>query len=626
MIIARGTHRIRSDGHPMHPNASSAVAVKPGLLNSHRPGDEVSHFVRRGGLFSPLSGLDCSRPSSRSGCRQTDSYMACTTGPTAEASSRRESLLPRARAALCVGHELDHHGSAKCVDRYYEAAVLSWAGITVASAAVGPGHPDALEARELYNESLRDCLRTAQVFGRIDPSSHLLVNTPAGTRTIPIRHHGFVWRPSDFVRVVDPTRLPRNPNLHGIDPLRPGLGADVAVARPNPNTSPSDPFLPREATFNATALLRPDLDAWLDGRTSRLPDDRLEFHDPLRVKTVAFGAGTATLAGNFGAASALASQISASRGPFALAGFARPSTVLDKANIRMLEPHQPGKIPVLFVHGLLDDPFIFTDMMIALGRTPRFLDRYQIWVFRYPTGVTFLRSASLLRAQLREAQTAFDPAGNDAGLHNLVLVAYSMGGLVSKLQVTSSGDRIWAEVSNRPLDSLATSEPTRDFLRSVFYFEPNPAIRRVVFIATPHDGSPVAGSLIGRFATSQVRRPDDSTQAMAQIDRDNPVALKPFLTRRFPSSIDVMAEGNPLLPVMRRLPFHPDVHLHTIAGTGLHPPERARGDLVVPLSSAHLEQAESELWVPAIHTNIYYDPETIAEVQRILGEHAAGLP
>jgi pimeloyl-ACP methyl ester carboxylesterase len=434
-----------------------------------------------------------------------------------------------------------------------------------------------------------------------------------------------VWQPSDFVRVVDPTRLPRNPNLHGVDPLRPGLGADVAVARPNPNAGPSDPFLPREATFNATALLRPDLEAWLGGRLSSPPDDRLEFHDPLRAETVAFGSSQVSLAGNFGAASALANQISESRGPFALAGFARPSTVLDKADVRMLEPHQPGKIPVVFVHGLLDDPFIFTDMIIALERTPGFVRRYQIWVFRYPTGITPLRSASMLRAQLREARAAFDPAGNDPGLHNMVLVAYSMGGLVSKLQVASSGDRIWSEASNRPLESLVTSDRTRAFLRDIFFFEPNPSIRRVVFIATPHDGSPVAGSLIGRFATGQVRRPTETVELLAQIERDNPGALKPFLKQRLPSSIDVLTPENPLLLAMRDLPIHPSVHLHTIAGHGPHPPERARGDLVVPLASAHLDQAESEIWVPALHTNIYYHPHTIAEVRRILADHAAGI-
>ena len=54
--------------------------------------------------------------------------------------------------------------------------------------------------------------------------------------------------------------------------LRAGVGADVAVSRPNPRISASDKFLPREAAFNATALLRPDLDAWLGaGPADRLP-------------------------------------------------------------------------------------------------------------------------------------------------------------------------------------------------------------------------------------------------------------------------------------------------------------------------------------------------------------------
>ncbi len=63
---------------------------------------------------------------------------------------------------------------------------------------------------------------------------------------------------------------------------------------------------------------------------------------------------------------------------------------------------------------------------------------------------------------------------------------------------------------------------------------------------------------------------------------------------------------------------------HTIAGFGLHPPEWAKGDVIVPLPSAHLDQAVSEHWVPAMHSNIYYHPQTIAEVQRILVEHAGG--
>ena len=199
-----------------------------------------------------------------------------------------------------------------------------------------------------------------------------------------------------------------------------------------------------------------------------------------------------------------------------------------------------------------------------------------------------------------------------------------MGGLLAKLQVTSSGDRLWSEAANRPLESLVTTEQTRSILREIFYFEPMPMIRRVIFIATPHDGSPVASSLVGRLATrvSPVARPTRPRPLPRSI-ATTPARFGRSCQGRLPSSIDVLAAGNPLLPAMRQLPFNPAVTLHTIAGHGLHPPESARGDLVVPLASAHLDEAVSELWVPAIHTNIYYHPQTIAEVRRILIEHAA---
>jgi pimeloyl-ACP methyl ester carboxylesterase len=557
------------------------------------------------------------------GCRQAETYSTGYLRAITPPAARSQSLLPRAREALRAGHRLESEGSEESVDCYYETAVYAFGAFTVASSVMGPDHPDVARARELYNEGLRDCLRSAQQFGRLDPRSHLIVNTPAGSQTVPILHRGFVWQSADFCRLADPTRLDRNPYQHGVSTLREGLGADVAVLRPNPGISASDRFLPRESAFNATALLRPDLDAWLGQEALKLPADVLEFHDPLRVTTVTSAGQTVSLAANFGAANALAHQVAAARGPFALAGFALPSTVLEKADIRMLEPYQPRKIPVLFIHGLLDDPFIFNDLMIALYRMPGFVDRYQIWVFRYATGVTFLRSAAQLRADLRDAAAGFDPAGRDPGFRNMVVIGYSMGGLLAKLQVTSSGDRLWAVAANRPLETLVTSERTRDFLRDVFYFEPSPMIRRVIFIATPHDGSPVANTFIGRLATRIVQRPSESTLAFAQIERDNPGAVRPFLQGRLPSSIDVLASGNPLLPAMRQLPLSPTVSLHTIAGHGIHSPDHARGDLVVPLSSAHLDEAVSEHWVPAIHTNIYYHPQTIAEVQRILTEHAA---
>ncbi|QEH33925.1 hypothetical protein OJF2_24570 [Aquisphaera giovannonii] len=532
----------------------------------------------------------------------------------------------RAEAALRQGHHLEPKDDDACVDRYYEAAVMGTAAYLSASRDAGAEHPEAIRARDLANEALRDCLRAGQQFGRLDPRSHLTVNTPAGSTVVPIRHGGFVWQAEDFHRVEDPTRLERNPSEHGADAVRPGLGADVAIERDNPRLSTSDRFLPRQAAFNATAVLRPDLDAWLIPGGGRPPVDVLEFHDPLREADVPLPAGRVPLRGNFAAGNRLAHQIQAERGPFGLAGFVFPSMMLSKAAVRILEPYQPGKIPVLFVHGLLDDPFLFNDMMVSLYRTPGFVERYQVWVYRYPTGVTSLRTASILREQLREIEGTFDPEGKDPALRRMVVVAYSMGGLVTRLQITSSGDQLWKEFSNVPLDRLATTEETRDFLRRLFYFEPSPMIRRVVFIATPHLGSPVAGSVVGRLATRLVQPASDTSASMEQIRRDNPGAIRGAYAGRIPSSIDLMQSGQPFLPIIRGLPLGTDVTLHTIAGYAHHSPEGGGGDNVVPLSSALIDDAESQLLVPARHTNIYYQPQAIAEVRRILAEHAAINP
>lgn len=75
---------------------------------------------------------------------------------------------------------------------------------------------------------------------------------------------------------------------------------------------------------------------------------------------------------------------------------------------------------------------------------------------------------------------------------------------------------------------------------------------------------------------------------------------------------------------MRQLPVNPATTYHTIAGTASVPVALARGDGVVPLSSAHSDGAASELWIPAVHTRINASPDTLEELKRILQIHRAG--
>lgn len=483
-----------------------------------------------------------------------------------------------------------------------------------------PAATDPDHAVVLYNENLADCLRTAGIYGRLDPRSHLVVNTPRGALTVPVIHRGFVWSPADFSRLVDPRCTERNPSQHAVH-ARCGLGAPEVAVRPNPKAAPADKFMPPTSFFPVTAVLRPQLGNWLGSSSSPNATDTLELYDPLRVGRIDLEGQTEPLAADFDAAVAMAQAAVNSR-QYTLAGFINPATQLSNAGLGLLEPYQPGKVVVVLLHGLLDNPYVFSDMVAELRSRPEFVHRFQIAAFRYPTGITFLRSGSILRKLLHEFETLFDPDHNDPGLQNMVLVGYSMGGLVAKLQITSSGDDLWNIAATRPIEALNTSDEIKQRLRDTFYFEPVPFVRRTVFIATPNEGSALATRVLGRFASRLIETPADSRMMVEQLDRDNPGVIRQYL-RDMPTSIDLLAEGGPVLAALEHRPMTRPYHV--IAGTGLMPPEHARGDGVVPLESAHVDGAESELWVPAFHTNIYYHPQTIEEVGRILSIHAAGL-
>ena len=79
-------------------------------------------------------------------------------------------------------------------------------------------------------------------------------------------------------------------------------------------------------------------------------------------------------------------------------------------------------------------------------------------------------------------------------------------------------------------------------------------------------------------------------------------------------------------------PRPPDVIFHSIIG--IAPPHNPllevtsalgdageRSDGAVPYSSAHLDDVESEIVVPADHNEVHQHPRAVEEVRRILFEH-----
>src|SRR6185369_4353754 len=70
-------------------------------------------------------------------------------------------------------------------------------------------------------------------------------------------------------------------------------------------------------------------------------------------------------------------------------GLLFPGVAHKLSGVYMLEPYDPQKIPVLFVHGLWSSPITWMEMFNDLRSQPEIRARYQFWFYFYPTGQPF---------------------------------------------------------------------------------------------------------------------------------------------------------------------------------------------------------------------------------------------
>ncbi|HMP06282.1 MAG TPA: hypothetical protein PJ982_08040, partial [Lacipirellulaceae bacterium] len=373
----------------------------------------------------------------------------------------------------------------------------------------------------------------------------------------------------------------------------PGWGVPVVVQRSGvAGRYPAEEFLSAESGFAATALLRPTP----GGRAC------LELYDPLHP---APGATPPVVP--------LAYDISA---PFALRLVSSPALRSDwlsffgvdrptREGLFFIEPYQPGKIPIVLVHGVLSNPVAWVDLANDLRAVPGFADRYQLWAFRYATGKPFLESAAFLRRDLYRAAAAVDPAGCDPAMHQVTLIGHSMGGLVSELQAACSGDRLWNAVANRPLGAIVASDASRRALQEMFFFNPQPNVACIISIAAPHQGSNLAARPIGRLGSALAQHDPERVARHAELVRDNPGVFSEELTRGVPTSIDMLEPESAVLQAIAALPRSPRVEYHTIFGYGRWSLGQGPGDGVVPIDSALSPWAASQVGVEAPHTHIH---------------------
>ncbi len=506
--------------------------------------------------------------------------------------------LNAAESQYLAGQQAEKNCNPACIDYYFAAAKCSWP-YHVASATMPDDH-----ASELYRSAVRSFIESSVRFGRLNRQQGVLLTTGQG---VPITYQSFVWQPDDFCTFLPvgsyETHRLSNSYANG------GVGVPYVVLSTKP---PQHPFTNYSQPFAATALVAPSVA--VGGQFV------LQFYDPLRV-----GVSDAGLA--------LARDLSA---PIAYAAsqesdawlddFLKPDSNEALDGLHMHEPFQPGKIPVVFVHGLASDPLTWAQLENDLRAQPAIFNRYQFWFFRYDTGDPFLASAARLRRQLVALRQTYDPMRCNPNLSRMVLIGHSMGGLIAQMQVTYSGDIIWQAAATRPFDTIVTDPDTRGRLAASFFFQPSPDITRVIYIATPHRGSSEATRCIGRISSALVQQPLDWAERHAQLLRDNPDAFRQELQRGVPNSIDLLDPGSLILQATDRLPYRSGVALHSIIGDDQWTLSQGPSDGVVAVSSARLGGGQSELIVDAKHTEVQRVPETVREVMCILTHHATSIP
>ena len=386
------------------------------------------------------------------------------------------------------------------------------------------------------------------------------------------------------------------------DAVRAGLGGEVVGVHHSSSFDTSPPRLePRKGIRAAVTVI-------LDVDRSGKGEGNLRLLDPTKIEQVAVDKRRYTLAGDFTASNASYGRINEIW--IGLLNMVRGERMAGTAGLLLLQPYDPEKIPVIFVHGLLSSAYVWRNTANSLSVDPEIRRRYQFWVFSYSTGNPIAYSALLFRRDLAYAERTYH-------FEKAILIGHSMGGLLSRLQGTNTGRVLWDGVFGPKADALYASQPQDSLIKQALIFSANPTVERVVFVATPHRGSSLSTGGIGALGMSLIRLPFKVVSAIPQsviaavAPNNDPRKFRP------PTSISGLSPQNPMLLALDKLPIE-EPH-NSIIG------DRGRGDTpkssdgVVPYWSSHLDSAQSELIVPTDHGAMNH-PKAVQEMRRILLE------
>ena len=505
--------------------------------------------------------------------------------------------------------------------------------------ASNPYDPQFRRACDLYNASLEGTLRIIESQQPIRPGTSRMIRTANHDCLLEIKLRSKGWHDGDFNQF----KFVSDYEIHGLRNHYHfyGLGVPLIAIRDKQTTGdPREQYYPNELCYAVTAFLRIEPPTSLrpsgvkpashdtsSAQSTECLHAVLELRDPIDSRSVEVAGMRVPLETDMSAPLAFyLSQPSMDDSKLSTLGLLKPEKIEKLQGLYMLEPFRADKIPVVMVHGLWSSPATWMEMFNDLRSDPVLRDNYQFWFYLYPSGQPFWFSATQMREDLQTMRDALDPQRQQPALDQMVLVGHSMGGLVSKLQSVDSGNDFWSVMSEHPFAQLDADPEMKQALAHTFFFDPNPSVQRIVTIGTPHRGSEFSNDFTQWLGRKLIRIPGMIMHGRHQLLARNPDYFRPGAPLDINTSIDSLSPKSPLLPVLLTAEQGPWVKNHNIMGKAdLSEVEswlvKDEGDGVVALASAQLDNAASELVVPADHVHVHRHPQAILEVRRILLAH-----
>ena len=353
----------------------------------------------------------------------------------------------------------------------------------------------------------------------------------------------------------------------------------------------------------------------------------LAFHDLLDTEEARLAGKTQPLAADLTAPFGILMNHNMEHGA-GWKGLVHPEEYLGKMGLFQLEPYRPEQIPVIFVHGLMSSPATWLHALNQLRADPQLRNRYQLYVFRYPTGFPIVYNATALRERIAAFQKQVDPNRSNPNLRNMIVIGHSMGGTLSNMQIRDSGDTFVDLAFTRPIDEVeGLTEKEKEGMKELVTYKANPDITRDIFLASPHRGSDGADNPLVALGSKLIKRTGSvmRSQSMEGVEGLTPIGRQ-FMEER-PDSIYGLRPNGIGTTTMLTQKVRKGVKMHSIiARKNVKGPLLESGDGIVPYWSAHLDGVVSEKVVHATHTTINGNQDAIEEVGRILYLHGGLTP